>query len=40
MNAISSMQPIIFDPQTVAAEVDYGTPLRPGTELVTLEIDG
>ncbi len=40
MNAISNMQPIIFDPQTVAPEVDYGTPLRTSTELVTLEIDG
>ena len=40
MNALTSMQPIIFDPQTVAAETDYGTPKSTSTELVTLEIDG
>src|SRR5690606_24192243 len=32
--------PIVFDPQTVGAEVDYGTPESTSTEQVTLEIDG
>ncbi len=32
--------PVIFDPQTVGPEIDYGTPERVSNELVTLEIDG
>ncbi|HWK54190.1 MAG TPA: formate dehydrogenase subunit alpha [Hyphomicrobiales bacterium] len=32
--------PIVFDPQTVGPEVDYGTLESTSTELVTLEIDG
>jgi len=39
MNSIVS-SPIIFDPQTVAPEVDFGTPESTSTEQVTLEIDG
>ncbi|MES2605963.1 MAG: formate dehydrogenase subunit alpha [Pseudomonadota bacterium] len=39
MNSIVQ-NPIIFDPQTVGPEIDYGTPESTSTELVTLEIDG
>jgi formate dehydrogenase major subunit len=39
MNSIVTA-PIIFDPQTVPPETDYGTPESTSTELVTLQIDG
>jgi formate dehydrogenase major subunit len=41
MNSIVNLaNPIIFDPQLVAPEVDFGTPESTSLELVTLEIDG
>ncbi|HTR01189.1 MAG TPA: formate dehydrogenase subunit alpha [Candidatus Acidoferrum sp.] len=39
MNSIVQA-PIIFDPQTVGPEIDFGTPESTSTEMVTLEIDG
>jgi formate dehydrogenase major subunit len=40
MNSIVTSQPILFDPQTAAPEIDYGTPASTSLEMVSLEIDG
>ncbi|MES2624407.1 MAG: formate dehydrogenase subunit alpha [Pseudomonadota bacterium] len=40
MNSIVTSQPIMFDPQTAAPEIDFGTPASTSTEMVSLEIDG
>jgi formate dehydrogenase major subunit len=40
MNSIVTSEPILFDPQTAAPEVDFGTPASTSTEMVNLEIDG
>jgi formate dehydrogenase major subunit len=40
MNSIVTSHPIMFDPQTAAPEIDFGTPASTSTEMVNLEIDG
>ena len=40
MNSIVTSEPILFDPQTVGPEIDFGTPASISTEMVSLEIDG
>ena len=40
MNTMVKNPVVVFDPQTVGPEVDFGTPESTSTEMVTLEIDG